>query len=136
MQKTMIIGNLGNDPQLRTMPSGKQVASFSVCANTRYRNRQGETVKEAVWYKANVYGNSAKIVAERLHKGSRVYVEGRIKPELWEGQDGEKRFTLNLEARDVQFLDAKNGAEGPAAASEETSVTGGGNDLTDDDVPF
>lgn len=134
MNKTFIIGNLGKDPKLRTMPSGKPVASFSVCANTQYRNRQGETVKESVWYQANVYGNSAKIVAERLHKGSRVYVEGRIKPEEWVDRDGAKRFTLNLEARDVQFLDAKSNTEGAAASAEPTGVTVDEEDP--DKVPF
>ncbi len=132
--KTIVIGNLGADPELRYMPSGKPVASFSVCANEQYRKSSGEVVKTQTWFKANVYGNSAEAVSTHLRKGSPVYIEGRIRPELWDGRDGEKRFTLNLEAREIKFLGRKGEGAAPAA-TDETNDTNGG-DLTDDDVPF
>ena len=133
--KTIVIGNLGADPELRYMPSGKPVASFSVCANEQYRKSSGEVVKSQTWFKANVYGNSAEAVSKHLRKGSPVYIEGRIRPELWDGRDGEKRFTLNLEAREIKFLGRKNESAAPTAVADETETTGeaGG---SDDDVPF
>lgn len=135
--KTIVIGNLGADPELRYMPSGKPVASFSVCANERYRKSNGEVVNSQTWFKANVYGNSAEAVSKHLTKGSPVYIEGRIRPELWDGRDGEKRFTLNLEAREIKFLGRKSEGAAAATAGETNDTAGdGGGDLTDDDVPF
>ena len=134
--KTIVVGNLGGDPELRYMPDGRPVASFSVCANERRRNGDGETVETQNWYTANVYGNSAEAVSQHLQKGDQVYIEGRLKAEMWDGRDGEKHLTLNINTSDVQFLGKRrpNGSDAPAAEAAGESKTG--SELSDDEVPF
>jgi len=139
--KTIVVGNLGADPELRYTPEGTPVASFSVCANTRRKDRAGNRVEEQQWYKANVFGNSAEAVAKHLAKGDQVYVEGRLKPELWKGRDGETRLTLGLYSSDVQFIGTRNRRDESAGASTpdtsgqsvDGSVDG---ELVDDGIPF
>ena len=133
--KTIVVGNLGGDPELRYMPDGRPVASFSVCANERRRNGAGEATETQTWFKANVYGKSAEAVSQHLQKGDQVYIEGRLKAEMWDGRDGEKRLTLNINTSDVQFLGKRrrNGDGTAAEAAAEANATG---ELSDDEVPF
>jgi single-strand DNA-binding protein len=133
--KVIVVGNLGKDPELRYMPDGRPVASFSVCANERRRNGAGEATETQTWFKANVYGNSAEAVSQHLQKGDQVYIEGRLKPELWKGRDGETRLTMNINTSDVQFLGKRRrNGDGPAAEAAGEAKAGGG--LSDDEVPF
>ncbi len=128
--KTIVVGNLGQDPELRYMPDGRPVASFSVCANGR-RGSGENRIESQIWFKANVFGNSAEAVAKHLQKGDQVYVEGRLKPELWNGRDGEKRLTLNLNTSDVQFLGKRSRASQTGEA--ETTAPAA---RPDDNIPF
>ena len=134
--KTIVVGNLGGDPELRYMPDGRPVASFSVCANERRRNGDGEATETQTWFKANVYGNSAEAVSKHLQKGDQVYIEGRLKAEMWDGRDGEKHLTLNINTSDVQFLGKRrhNGSDAPVAEAAGEAKTDG--DLSDNEVPF
>jgi single-strand DNA-binding protein len=137
--KTIVVGNLGKDPELKYLPSGRPVATFSVCANSRRKNAAGEVIEEQQWYQANVYGNSAEAVAKHLSKGDQVYVEGRLKPEMWDGKDGEKRLTLNLNTSDVQFLGKRarrDGEGGTAGAATGETAADESSELSDDDIPF
>ena len=133
--KTIVVGNLGGDPELRYLPDGRPVASFSVCANERRRNGAGEPVETQTWFKANVYGNSAEAVSQHLQKGDQVYVEGRLKAEMWDGRDGEKHLTLNINTSDVQFL-GKRRRNGDGTAAEAAGEAQAGGDLSDGEVPF
>jgi len=133
--KTIVVGNLGGDPELRYMPDGRPVASFSVCANERRRNGAGEATETQTWFKANVYGKSAEAVSEHLQKGDQVYIEGRLKAEMWDGRDGEKRLTLNINTSDVQFL-GKRRRNGDGTAAEAAGEAQAGGELSDDEVPF
>ena len=133
--KTIVVGNLGGDPELRYMPDGRPVASFSVCANERRRNGAGEATETQTWFKANVYGKSAEAVSQHLQKGDQVYIEGRLKAEMWDGRDGEKRLTLNINTSDVQFL-GKRRRNGDGTAAEAAGEAKAGGDLSDDEVPF
>ena len=132
--KTVVVGNLGADPELRYMPDGKPVASFSICANERRGTGENRTETQ-IWFKANVFGNSAEAVSQHLQKGDQVYVEGRLKPEIWDGRDGKARLTLNLNTSDVQFL-GKRSRAGQDAGGAETEAAPGDGQLIDDDVPF
>ena len=133
-----VIGNIGADAELRYLPNGNPVTSFSVCANER--RRSGENiVEDQQWFKVNLFGNSAEKVAEYLTKGTLVYVAGRLKPELWTGTDGKARLTMNVNTNDVRLL-------GRSRASSETSPdqtaaapdapAGPAPDLSDEDIPF
>jgi single-strand DNA-binding protein len=115
--KVTVVGNLGADPELRYMPNGNPVTSFSICANERRGSGEDRTEKQ-LWFKANVFGNSAEAVATHLKKGDPVYLEGRINPELWKGRDGETRLTMNINTSDVQFL-ATEAAEGDGQPKDD-----------------
>lgn len=133
--KTIVVGNLGDNPDLRYMADGRPVASFSVCANERRGSGENKTETQT-WFRANVFGNSAKAVAEHLQKGDQVYVEGRLKPDMWVGDDGKTRLTLNINTSDVQFLGKRRAAQPagePQAAAGEGQPEGDG---TSDDIPF
>jgi len=134
--KMIVVGNLGKDPELRYLPDGRPVASFSVCANERRRNGAGEATETQTWFKANVYGKSAEAVSEHLQKGDEVYIEGRLKAEMWDGRDGEKHLTLNIHTSDVQFLGKRRRNGGDAAAAEAAAEAETGGELLDDDIPF
>jgi len=135
--KVTVVGNLGADPELRYMPSGKPVTSFSICANERRGSGEDRTEKQ-IWFKANVFGNSAEAVAQHLKKGDPVYLEGRINPELWKGRDGETRLTMNINTSDVQFLAGMRRKSAGAAGSEaDPSTEGAASDATgSEDIPF
>ena len=125
--KLSFIGNLGRDPEMRYTPDGKPVTSFSVAVNNQFASAVGETVKETVWIKASAWGKLAEVTNQYLKKGSKVYVEGRIKPlRLWDGQDGEKHADIEVTIAEIEFLSAAQGTpEGPQGA-----------DGDDSDIPF
>ena len=133
LQKVIIIGNLGGEPESRFTPSGQQVTSFSVATTNQYKNAQGETVKETTWFKVQAWGKLADICKQYLSKGSKVYVEGRLTPDkttggprIWTKQDGSSAASFDLNASEVKFLSPKNESAQPAPA-----VT-----ANDDEYPF
>lgn len=130
--KTIVVGNLGKDPELKFLQNGNPVATFTICANERRGSGENRTEKQQ-WFTANVYGNSAKAVAEHLQKGDQVYVEGRLDVQIWEGRDG-MRHTSYINTSDVQFLGKRKrenqSGEAPATTPEASS------NLSDDDIPF
>ncbi len=110
--KITIIGNLGTDPEMRYLPSGNAVTSFSVATNRRYKNRDGENVDETEWFRVNAWGRLAETTNQYLQKGRLVYVEGRLSSRSWEGQDGQTRFSNEISAQEVKFLSGSNQAPG------------------------
>jgi single-strand DNA-binding protein len=126
-----VVGNLGKDPELRSMPNGTPVASFSICANQRGTDSQGQRTEKQIWFNANVYGNSAKAVAEHLRKGDQALVQGRIDPDIWTGDDGKARLNLVVNASTVQFLGKRRAAGEPNGEVEAAS-----NGEPGDDIPF
>lgn len=131
--KVTILGNLGADAELRYMPNGNPVTSFSVCANDRRGSGDNRTEKQN-WFKVNLFGNSAEAIAQHLTKGTTVFVEGRIKPELWKGRDGETRLTMNVDTTDVQLVGGKRSRS--AEAGGESEAAPGEGQVAEDDVPF
>lgn len=139
VSKAIVVGNLGQDPILRYMDDGTPVTSFSVCAN--YSSGSGENRTDTpIWYKANFFGNSAEAITKHFQKGDPIYVEGRLKPELWTGDDGKTRLTLNLNRCEFQFVPKRNRANESAAVqtTAETPATAEtpGPELEDSDIPF
>ena len=105
LNKVMIIGNLGSDPEMRYTPQGNAVTTFSVATNRRYKTGDGEQHEEVVWFRVSAWGNLAENTSQYLEKGSKVFVEGRIKPiRIYETQSGEARANLEISALDVRFL--------------------------------
>ncbi len=154
--KVMIIGNLGRDPEMRYTPTGKPVTQFSVAVNQSTKNQQtGEWIEETDWFRVSVFGDRAERAAEQLRKGNRVFVEGRFRTREFEGQDGQKRTSLDVTADNVISLEKRpreddagfTGAPvtaGAAAGGFPAGAGGGGgggsrlpaDDADLDDLPF
>ena len=127
LNKCMIIGNMGRDPEMRYTPSGQAVTQFTVATNRRYKNQQDEWQEETEWFRVVVWGPQAERSAERLRKGHRVYVEGRIQTRQWEDQTGAKRTTVELVANQVTSLERRERSEDDAPFPEDraTGASGG-----------
>ncbi len=135
MNKVLIIGNLGGDPEMRYMPSGDPVTSFSVATSWRYRTREGEQREETEWFRVNAWGRLAETTNQYLTKGSKVYVEGRLQSRSWQGQDGQTRFSNEIRASDVRFLDPRGQVSGDPGGSGGPPPYGGAPD-DEDDLPW
>ena len=121
----MLIGNVGSDPEMRYTPNGKAVTSFRMATNYRYVGSDGERREETEWFRVSVWGKQAESCNQFLSKGRRVYVEGRLRSQNWEGQDGQMRTSLEVSANRVIFLDRA----APASLAEE-------GELEPEDLPF
>jgi single-strand DNA-binding protein len=104
LNKVMVIGNVGRDPEMRYIPSGKPVTSFSVATSRGWTNAEGERCEETEWFNVVAWGNLAEICKQHLHKGQQVYVEGRLQTRSWEDHDGRKRFRTELVASEMIML--------------------------------
>lgn len=120
LNKVMIIGNMGRDPEMRYTPSGKPVTSFSVVTNRSWVTADGERRDETEWFNVVSWGNLAEICNQYLRKGSKVYVEGHLQTRSWEDAERQKHFRTELVANEMIILDSRAGAEGEfGGASEE-----------------
>ncbi|HEY1293628.1 MAG TPA: single-stranded DNA-binding protein [Chloroflexota bacterium] len=122
--KVIVIGNLGRDPEKRYTQDGRPVTRFSVAATTRRRERDGEWADHTEWFSVTVFGRQAETLAERLTKGTRVYVEGRLESRQYESQNGNKGFSLDVVANEVIVVDTRqrDGDFGQASGEFETAA--------------
>lgn len=146
LNKVMLIGNIGRDPEIRHTASGKTVANLSVATSDTWKDKQsGETIERTEWHRCIVWGRLAEIIGQYCRKGAKVYLEGSLQTKEWE-QDGIKRYTTEINVRDMQMLDTKGtnlGAveqkahskmDGAQQANAYASATSGKN--LDEDIPF
>ena len=112
LNKVMLIGRLGIDPELRYTQSGQPVANFRMATDESYRGQDGNMVERTEWHRVSVWGRQAETVSNYLHKGSMVYVEGSLQTRKWQAQDGSDRYTTEIKAMRVQFLDPKGASQG------------------------
>ncbi|KAF1050035.1 single-stranded DNA-binding protein [Xylophilus sp.] len=114
VNKVIIVGNLGRDPEMRTFPSGDQVANVTIATTDRWRDKQSGENKEATeWHRVVFNGRLAEIVGQYLRKGSQVYVEGSLRTRKWTDQSGQEKFTTEIRADTMQMLGSRQGAGGP-----------------------
>jgi len=139
LNKVFLMGNLTRDPELRYIPSGSAVASFTVAMNRIYKLQTGEKKEEVSFVKVVVWGRMAEVVGEYLKKGSPVFVEGRLQSRSWDGPDGQKRSTLEVIALNVQFLRGNaSGARGDRDLATDMPQAPKGDELGEiqlDDLP-
>jgi len=141
VNKIIIIGNLGSEPEMRFTPNGNPVTSFRVATNWRYTTAQGERKEETQWFTVVTWNRLAEQCNQFLTKGRLVYAEGRLRTRSWDGQDGQKHFGNEIIANKVTFLDKQAVAPLPeekaeAAEAAEVAEEGGAGELETEDVPF
>jgi single-strand DNA-binding protein len=152
LNKMMIIGNLGADPELRYTPNGKAVTDLRVAVNNNQRGADGEWVEETLWFRVSVWEQAAERLAEQLRKGNKVFAEGQLRVREFEGRDGEKRQSLELAFARVVNLERRprdesgdgggSGSYGDAPpavrprGAEQRSSSAPGAEMDVDDIPF
>ena len=143
INKVILIGNLGADPEVRYSPSGAAVTNIRIATSESWRDKQtGEMNERTEWHRVVFFGKLAEIAGEYLRKGSKVYVEGRLQTRKWQGQDGQDRFTTEVVANEMQMLDSRGeggGGGGRSQASnrpEQSQSAPADDGGFDDDIPF
>ena len=121
LNKVMIIGNLGSEPEMRFTPNGNPVANFRVATNRVFTTPEGERKEETEWFTVVTWGRLAEQCNQFLGKGRLVYAEGRLRTRSWEGQDGQRRYRTEVVANRVTFLD-RQGGTAPAEDREDTGA--------------
>ncbi len=143
VNKVILVGNLGRDPEVRSTPSGQQVASFSLATNRKWRDREGNRQEQTEWHNIVCWARLAEIAGQYLTKGKQIYVEGRLQTRSWEDrQSGEKKYRTEIVCENFQMLGSRGDFEsGPAGGGFGGSGGGSGGDSSpsepeDDDIPF
>jgi len=144
VNKVILLGHLGRDPEVRSTPSGRQVANFTLATNRRWTNREtGERQEETEWHRIVVWGRQAEVAGQYLRRGKQIYLEGRLQTRSWEDrQSGEKRYTTEVICENFQMLGSRDGGGGggggfsepPHPAETADSYTPPPEE--DDDIPF
>jgi len=141
VNKVILIGNLGKDPETKYMPSGDCVCNFSIATAESWKDKStGEKVEKTEWHNIVIFRRLGEIAGEYLRKGSQVYIEGKLKTRKWQDKNGNDRYTTEIEAREMQMLGARGGNAGmgggaPAQQQSAPPPAPAGNDY-EDDIPF
>lgn len=154
VNKVIIIGHLGKDPEMRYLPDGTAVASMSLATSEQFKDRDGNKQERTEWHRISIFGRPAEVAGEYLRKGSQAYVEGRLQTRKWQDQQGQDRYTTEIICNRLQLLGSRNaGADSPDAgrahdkgadANAYRRVSGGSSQRTttadetffEDDIPF
>ena len=127
VNKVILVGNLGSDPEIKATSNGSSLANFSVATSERW-TKDGERQEKTEWHRVTAFGKLAEIVGQYVTKGSKVYIEGKIQTRSWETDSGEKRYATEIIARDLQMLDRAGETSGQQSNASQLP--------TDDDLPF
>ncbi len=136
MNKVLLIGRLGKDPEVRYTPDGTMVTNFSMATDEYRKDKNGEKVQRTEWHRIVTFGKLAEICGNYLAKGKMVFVEGRIQTKSWEDKEGNKRYTTEIIASDMRMLDSKGTGKSQDTHADVTPSYHGGEPLPEDDVPF
>ena len=146
VNKVILIGNLGRDPEVRYMPSGDAMVNINLATTDNWRDKNGEKQEKTEWHRVVMFGKVAEIAGEYLKKGSQAYFEGRLQTRKWTDKEGQERYTTEIVADRMQMLGSRSGGsarampeDGDAAGGSRSSGAaqrGGGIDDLEDDIPF
>ncbi|MBI1749735.1 MAG: single-stranded DNA-binding protein [Acidobacteria bacterium] len=144
VNKVILVGRLGRDPESRFTASGQAVCNFSLATDRSYKDRNGQTQKQTEWHKIVVWSKLAEICQKYLKKGSQIFIEGRIQSRQWEDQQGQKRTAFEIVANEMRMLGSRGEASAAAHSGEETEApaapaaedAGVGPEVGDEDIPF
>jgi single-strand DNA-binding protein len=131
VNKVILIGNLGKDPELRYTPSGQPTASFSLATTERWNDKNGQKQERTEWHNIVVWGKLAELVNQYLKKGRSAYIEGRINTRSWDDRDGNKKYRTEIVANQIQFLSGGGGAGQVSPDAPETAAKTGGEPAAD-----
>jgi single-strand DNA-binding protein len=147
LNKVMLIGNLGRDPEVRSTPSGQPVANFTLATSRRWKDKNGQRQDQTEWHYIVVWGKQAEIAGQYLTKGKQIFIEGRLQTRSWEDrQSGEKKYRTEVICENFQMLGQRGGGAGAPDAESTPQAGGGGPSYDeglggggtpeDDDIPF
>lgn len=152
INKVIIVGNLGQDPDVKYMPNGEAVVNVTIATSDTWKDKQtGEQKEKTEWHRVVFFRRLGEIAGEYLKKGSKVYVEGKLQTRKWQAQDGSDRYTTEIVANEMQMLDSRGGdnsgfagtqsrpqaqQSAPQAQAQPQAAPAGMNDNFDDDIPF
>lgn len=151
VNKVILIGNLGRDPETRYMPDGGAITNVSIATTETWKDKNGDKQEKTEWHRVAFFGKLAEIAGEYLKKGSQVYVEGRLQTRKWQDKDGQDKYTTEIVANAMQMLGSRQGMGGaapdmgerepggasrPPASKPAAAKTGGKFDDFEDDIPF
>jgi single-strand DNA-binding protein len=153
VNKVILIGNLGRDPEVRYLPSGDAVANITIATTETWKDKGGEKQEQTEWHRVAMFGKTAEIAGEYLKKGSQVYIEGKLQTRKWTDKEGQERYTTEIRADRMQMLGSRSGGSERMAPPDDdapprsTSTAapakkaagagkGGGFDDIEDDIPF
>ena len=131
VNKVILVGNLGKDPEVKYLDNGVAVANFSLATTENYKNKEGEKVSQTEWHNIVLWRGLAEVAEKYLKKGASVYIEGKIKTRKWEDKDGNTRYNTEILADNMTMLGSKSTSESTAPTTSEKSA-----DDTADDLPF
>lgn len=136
LNKVMLIGNVGKDPEMRYTANGSAVTTFSLAVNRNFQSTEGERKEETDWFEIVTWNKLAELCSQFLQKGRQAYVEGRLHTRSWEGQDGQKRYRTEVIAQTVLFLGSAGGAGGGGSRMYDDQPAPAGPAVDPDDLPF
>jgi single-strand DNA-binding protein len=143
INKVILIGHLGADPETKALPSGTSVANISVATTENFKDKQSDQWQERTeWHRVALFGRLAEVAGEYLRKGSQVYIEGRLRTRKWQDKQGNDRYSTEIVANDMQMLGSRGGGGAgaeprtPARAGAQEPAGGGQAEDFDDDIPF
>ena len=151
INKAIVVGNLGRDPEVRALPSGQNVANFSIATTARFKDRSGELQKQTEWHRVVAFGKLADNCQQFLNKGRQVYIEGRLQTSSWDDKEtGQKKYKTEIVANELVLLGARGeGTEGGSGGYSRGAAAGGNNydqsqheepahatQIQDEDIPF
>ena len=139
VNKVILVGNVGKDPEVKYTPSGVALAKFSLATNERYKDKSEEWQDRTEWHNVLAWERLAEIIGEHVHKGTKLYIEGQLQTSSWEDrQSGDKKYRTEIVARDIVLLGTPDAPEhGRRHVKEEREpVVAGAGEITDEDIPF
>ena len=136
VNKVILIGNLGKDPETRYLPSGDAVANFSIATTEVFKDKSGAKQEHTEWHRISFFGRQAEIAGEYLKKGSPVYIEGRIKTRKWQDKEGVEKYSTEIVGERMQLLGGKPERQEAKQERESKPVKTGTFDDMSDDIPF
>ncbi len=157
VNKVILVGRLGKDPETKFTSGGQALATFSMATDSTYKDKSGERQKKTEWHRIKIWGKLAEIAQQYLKKGSLIFIEGRIETREWQDKEGQKRYTTEIVANEMRMLGGRGdgmaagagaGASGGASRSEDFDQGGGhseepmggghggGPEISDEDIPF